>query len=197
MLNPFVRTSAGIFVATGSRAQEPTIAQRICAALSGKIASDIEKALDPVWWTECVGMIPGQMPANILKASNASIVASQGETVQIANLCISPVFAKATVATLPAAIAGLVATLPNLTTLNSLTISLSMGGALQISLAIITIERAASSQPGLWTESAAFERTETTVNYGDATVASEIDELFGTFEALTNEPYYVCARASS
>jgi flagellar biosynthesis component FlhA len=197
MLNPFVRTSAGIFAATGSRAQEPTIAERICAAVSGKIASDIDKALDSAWWTECAGMIPGQVPANILKASNASIVAKQGEPIQIANLCISPVFANGTVATLPAAIAGLIATLPNLQSLNSLTISLSEGGALQISLAIITIQRTGSSQPGLWTESAAFERTETTVNYGDENVASEIDELFGAFEALKDEPYYVCARASS
>jgi hypothetical protein len=38
-MNPFVRSSAGIFAATGSK-HETTIAERICAALSIAIAEE-------------------------------------------------------------------------------------------------------------------------------------------------------------
>ena len=87
-MNPFVRSSAGIFAATGS-AHETTIAERICAALSVVIKDKYDKILDPEWWTECVNQIPNQTPA---KAEDWTAPAISGETdaVQLAKACVSP-----------------------------------------------------------------------------------------------------------
>jgi len=186
-MNPFVlvSASAGIFAATGRGANIITIAGRICAAVAGKIEGEGDKILDPAWWTTTVGMIPGQTPAGV----SARTISGQ-EAAQLANLC-TRADDPATLARLQTAIAGLITALPPLSSLNCLTISQSKTNLLRISLAIVAVDRKGASV------TTKVDRSETTVNYGDAKMASEIDEIFGSTEPLTNQPYYVCVDASS
>lgn len=190
-MNPFVLarqvvltlTSAGIFVATGRGSDNTTIAERICAAVAGKIAEERDKILDPASWATTVGMIPGQVQVS----ASERTVSGPGldEAAQLAKSLCTRASDPATLARLQTAIAGLIATLPPLSSLNCLTISQSTG-ELRISLAIVVVDRKGTSA------TAKVNLTETTVNYGDVKVASQIDEIFGSIEPLTNKPYYAC-----
>jgi hypothetical protein len=194
-MNPFVLTrqvvltltSAGIFVATGRGSDNTNIAERICAAIAGKIAEERDKILDPASWATTVGMIPGQVQVS---ASERTFALGQDEAAQLAKSLCTRASDPATLARLQTAIARLIATLSPLSSLNCLTISQSKTGELRISLAIVVVDRKGTSP------TAKVNLTETTVNYGDVGVASGIDDIFGSIEPLTNEPYYACVDAS-
>lgn len=182
MSNPFLLASAGIFVATGRSSGNTTIAERICAAVAGKILEEGDKILDPASWRETVGMIPSQVAAG---ASERTVSGpGRDEPAQLAKYLCTRAPDPATLAELQTAIAGLVAKVPPLSALNCLTVSQSATGELRISLAIVGVDRKAAPP------TATVELTQTIVNYGDATVASSIDEIFGSIDRLTNEPYY-------
>jgi hypothetical protein len=188
-MNRFLVASAGVFVAIGG-ASETTVAEHICAVMSRKIATEHDKMLDPSWWGECVSMIPGQVHSSVEKYEGR-LQSEEEKPTWLANLCVSSNFRQATLATLPTALGGLIATLPPLHSLNCLTIALSSSGALQISLAILATHAAASGS------SASGQLTETIVDYANKNLARRIDGLFGGFKPLKNEPYYVCVRPTS
>jgi hypothetical protein len=194
-MNPFVKTgtkiivlSSGIFATTGTKNKDKTIAERICAEISRKIASDPEKVLQFDGWTEVVGMIPDQVSSSIV-----AIEKTISEKSELADLCISPMFVKRSTADLTTGIESLIANmlelqLPEFQSLNCFSISSTEKGDLQISLVNLTINKHEIS--GKYSVSGS--RTETSINYTNQKIMKGIDDIFGNFDVLTDEPFYVC-----
>lgn len=191
-MSQFVRTMAGVFAATGSNQQGPSIAERMSAAVVAKIAGEPERILRPAWWAESVSMIPEQSPANTSSAKSS--IYEKTAPHGFADLCISPAFRATSTADLTAGIERLLAKLPTLQSLNCLSIAFSKRGDLQISLAIISSDQTSASQISAGTRALSVDLTESLVNYSNRDVAQHIDQIFGSFAALGDTSYYVCVR---
>jgi hypothetical protein len=187
-MNPFLRSSAGIFVATSSETKT-TIAERIITAISKKIAeSEHEKVLLPSTWINVVNQIPRQISDS--QQSYSADFPKLPTPSQLANKCISSRFCQMSTADLTYGIESLIQTLPTLQSLNCLSISFSKSGDLLISLATLAVNAVNE------TISMQVDLKETTVNYSNPSVARDINTVFGSFEALSDKPYYVSVKPS-
>jgi len=188
LMNPFLRSSAGIFAAIGSET-ETTIAERIIAGIAKKIAeSENEKVIHPDTWINTVGKIPRQVLDS--QNNNRMDFPQHPTPSELANKCISSRFRQMSTANLTNGIESLINTLPTLQSLNCLSISFSNSGDLLISLATFAVNTVNK------TISVQLDLKETIVNYSNPQVAQDIDRLFGSYQPLQDKPYYVSVKPS-
>jgi hypothetical protein len=177
MTNPFLRSVAGVFSATAGP-DEPTIAERICAALARKIGGDTGKRLDPDLWSFVVDQVPGQVGAAAVSGT-----ADLSDPVALASVCLSP----AIIASVPGAktaLEGWLGTMPPLSALNSLVVALGVPGEISLSLTLV------GQDPSNAAQTVSFRRQDAVIYTRNKAIEANIRGIFGAIKPLSAEPYY-------
>ena len=177
MTNPFLRTIAGTFGATTDPAGKATIAERVCAALARKIASDTTKQLDPDWWSYCVNQVP-----RLVAGAEVSGIANLTDPAALAGVSLAPSIT-AMMPNAKQALTGWIGTIAQPARLNSLVVALGNDGELILSLAFIGQDQPVNAH------AVPFRRSDATVNHGNSTIRTELTGVF-TAAPLDAEPYY-------
>ena len=194
-MNPFIQIRAGVFAAMASTHGAPLICERICAAVWSKLAEDPPRSLDPDYWKDVVGAIPGQIAA--ADTSGDLNLLSDTASAQLAQLCVSARFIANSRVDLSSGMNSLISLLPPFPSLNALGIALDKNGMVQISLTTITVAPSDAATFFKGSRRVSFRRRETLIDYSKTSISSELDELFGP-EKLSNltmteegeAPYY-------
>lgn len=199
-MNPFIQTRAGVFAAMASKLGPPLICERICAAVCWKLAQDPARSLDPDYWKEIVGAIPGQIAG--ADTSGEVTLLSGTASARLAKLCVSPQFISDSLVDLSSGMNSLISRLPPFPSLNALGIALDKNGMVQISLAAIKLAPPDAATFFKDSRSASYRREETLIDYSKMNISSKLDQLFGSAK-LSNltmtgggeAPYYSAVTA--
>jgi hypothetical protein len=178
MTNPFLRSVAGVFMATADPSGNPTMAERLCAALARVIASEPAKGLDPGWWRYAVSQVP-----QVALGADISGTVTLTDASALAGICLGPSIIK-NVPRAQSVLTQWIKAIPQPMALNSLTVALGAAGSINISLTFV--EYKASDD-----RAAPFRRTETLLNYGNQGIATGLQDVFGATAPLAQEPYYI------
>ncbi|MGE3538757.1 MAG: hypothetical protein AB7N91_15165 [Candidatus Tectimicrobiota bacterium] len=178
MTNPFLRSIAGVFIATTEPSGNPTMAERLCAALARAIASEPAKALDPAWWSYAVNQVPQLAPGAITRGT-----VSVADASALASVCLGSAITK-DVPQAQGALTQWIETIPQPAVLNSLTVALGAASLMNVSLTFIGCDKANGGQ------AVSFRRTEMLLNCKSQTIAAGLQDLFGMTAPLSQEPYY-------
>lgn len=175
MGNPFLAVQAGVFATVPSGDEEPSLAERICAALAARIAkvSPDQKRLDPVWWSEVFNNVPFLSAAAEV---NGSLGAD--EAGRMAQVALGGGISAVEPAAVPALAAWIGALPLPPTLLNSMAVTCDASDLIHLSLAFI--------DAGL----GSFRRTDATINAGTAANRGRLLSIFEAAPPLEAQPYF-------
>ena len=182
-MNPFLTVNVGIFVASGSLTLKPAMPEQICSAIANRILTNVN-TLDLAYWEECVGMIPHQVTERNVSISQETDTLSLSD---IATQCISKNFQSTSSVDLTRGIKKLLSNLEQINKVNSLSISFSKNEGIQISLAMMDVIR----KPNSKMISLSGNLAETTINYRNQKNKEDLEAIFGQYNLITNQQYYI------
>jgi hypothetical protein len=176
MPNPFLRSVAGVFVATADPGAGPAIAERICAVVAHAIAGKAGSELDPEWWSYAMNQLPQLAIGN---ATSGAV--NLADPAAVARRCLAPIASSSAIKTFVDWIGGI----PQLDKLNSLLVAQRPTGNIDLGLTFIGHDQSGKSTPG------SFQYTMVTIDYSNPTVAVALDQLVDGVQPLGSVPYYL------
>ena len=179
-MNPFTFIQTGLFAATGSgSANNPSLAECICAAVCKQILQNTSKLMDGDEWATVISQIPFQI-TTAQKSTNKTL--NTGITpAEIAGLCL-PQQSKLT-----DAVASALAKLQgNLSQLICFSVTEMPGNVLQMVLSNISITPTFHGLP-----SVSVSTSTSSLSFADATQLNQLTQIFGTFTPPVSEDYFI------
>ena len=193
-MNLFTQTQtfaqAGLFVAVGPQTSTANIAEKICTALSQKIAEN-KMPLDQNWWEQCVSNIPNQVDTLVANKISKTQVSGKAITSEIARLCLPAIPSAAPKKTAISQVTNYIGSLPTLTSFNCLVISALDQNKITLSLSFFTITKAENTGDSTVNYEITVNKSDSAVNMTNATNIKQINDIFGSFSVITGEEYYV------
>jgi hypothetical protein len=193
-MNPFIKTQtfaqAGLFVAVGPQSSTGNIAEKICSALSEKVAEN-KMPLDQSWWEQCVSTIPNQVDAMLTSKTASTKVSGEAIAAEIASLSLPAITVAAPKKTATSQISSYIESLPTLTSFNCLVVSALDKSKITLSLSFYTISQENTSNGTTDSYEIIVNRSFTIIDMTSTTNAKQINEIFDSFSPITGQDYYV------
>lgn len=186
-MNPFVKTTAGLFIVIAPRSNEPLEAERICSALIQKLSEDLTSSLDPRTWQNAMQMVPNQVEAAVTSRTQNWTSADGDLRGALASTCANAASEYQTGVDLAKPIGNYVSQYGVPIAFNCLMLIQSSSAEIHLSLTCLAVVEAGSPDNCAITSTS----LSASLSLSDEQTQYTIAQVFGRFGPPRASPYYI------
>jgi hypothetical protein len=183
-MNPFARTTVGLFVVAGPDHEKPLLADQVCAALIDKLYADPSRILDAQTWQNTVQKIPNLVGITVSSQSQSRITSLDNLPQALAEICTAGSGSIQAPKGLTGLIASYLGAYGEPTAVNCLIINQTDPARIDLLLTCLTITEGASREIAttLLTASLDLSQKKTKQN---------LEQIFSRYGPAAEGPYYL------
>ncbi|WP_037471623.1 hypothetical protein [Sinorhizobium fredii] len=186
-MNPFAKTTAGLFVVVAPQSSEPLEAERICSALIQKLCEVPTRNLDPRTWQNALQMVPNQVETSGISKTLNWTIADGDLTNALASICAKAAADRKTGVDLATPIRAYLSQYGEPIAFNCLILDQSDSAEIHLFLTCLAVAEAGSSDGCAITSTS----RSASLNLSDEQAQSIIVQVFGRFGPPSDSPYYL------
>lgn len=195
-MNPFFSSSAGLFAVVRPDTGQSVIAERITAALAAKLTSDPKTILDSSAWLSTLENVPGLIDSSQSSQTlqqDTQTSGSKSLLLKIAEVCLPAKRSRKAGTSLAPKIEAYLSGLNELAAFNSLVLDQGDEKYIQVRFCNVHLvpDSFAPTAKNAATVSMNYTTSDFTIDLVEEKTSSNLKAIFGSYEPLKNEPYYI------